>query len=71
MENEERVPVPARIKDNVMVLPSRGGVSDFPKGKDGFVRPETTKNSFGTTCYVWITSYDNYYVPAFAIELLQ
>ena len=31
--------IPARIKENVMVLPREGGVSEFCKGKEGFVAP--------------------------------
>ena len=70
---------PARIKENVMALPSNGGISDFLSGRKGFVHPETTKNAFGTTHYVWMEDWndgmggsgrDIYYVPAFAVELL-
>ncbi len=72
--------IPARIKNNVMILPSKGGVSEFLKDKRGLVRPDITYNSFGSPCYVWAEPWhdgmggsgsDIYYVPAFAVELLK
>ncbi len=72
--------IPARIKENIMVLPSKGGVSEFCKGKEGFVAPERTKNSSGILHFVWLEPWsdgmggsgrDVYYVPAFSIELLE
>jgi len=73
------VGIAARIKENVMVLPTTGGVSNFLKGKEGFVYSETSKNSTGTEHYLWIEVWndgmggsgtDRYYVPAFAVKLI-
>ena len=71
--------IQARIKENVMVNPSNacgGGVGEFHKGKEGFVRPDKIVNWYGTAHYVWMEDWgddmgtDIYYVPAFAVELL-
>jgi len=78
MDEDKRIP--ARINANVMALPSKGGISDFRSGREGFVHPETTKNSFGSPHFVWLEDWndgmggsgcDIYYVPAFAVELLS
>lgn len=71
--NERRIP--ARINVSVMVTPEKsGGAVEFRSGKEGFVRPETTRNAFGTPHYVWKTEWqdgqDVYFVPAFAVDLL-
>ena len=50
------------------------------EGEKGKVRPITTKNSFGSKVFVWLETWhdgfggngvDYFYVPAWAIEVLE
>jgi len=68
--------IPARIEESVLAITEDGTVKEMEGGKDGFVRPETTKNASGTECYVWFEHHwngmgdyrwDRYYVPSWAV----